>query len=61
MSEKKGVEKMTELDEKTIDAIHKVSNAIKETGFEVNRFEVFDSASGYKRIVLDIVEKEEKK
>lgn len=48
---------MTSLDEKTIQAIQKITEAIKETEFEINRFEVFDAGDTSKRIGIDIVEK----
>ena len=53
---------MTELNEKTIEAIHKISEAIKDTGFFLNRFSVGESGLGDNTIdfeIREIVEREE--
>jgi hypothetical protein len=49
---------MTELNQKIIDAIHKISEAIKETGFFLNRFSVDTSGDGRQIIEFDIREEE---
>ena len=49
---------MAELNQNTIDAIHKISEAIKETDFYLNRFEVSNSFNNKIIIQLDIREKE---
>jgi hypothetical protein len=52
---------MTDLKQKTIEAIHKISEAIKDTEFFLNRFSVDTSGSGLQIIEFDIRELEEKK
>ena len=47
---------MTELDEKTIEAIKKISEAIKGTGFFLNRFSVGESGIGDNTIDFEIRE-----
>lgn len=50
---------MTELKQKTIDAIHKISKAIENTGFFMNRFTVDTSGDGRQIIDLEIREEKE--
>ena len=52
---------MTELKQKTIEAIHKISEAIKDTGFFLNRFSVDTSGDERQIIELDIREEENDK
>jgi len=52
---------MEELKQTTIEAIHKISEAIKGTDFFLNRFNVGTSGSGLQMIELDIREKEQTK
>jgi len=42
---------MTNLDKDTIDAIKKISDAVEGTGFEMNRFDVSDSAIENRQII----------
>lgn len=42
---------MTNLDKDTIDTIKKISDAIEGTGFELNRFDVSDSAIENRQII----------
>lgn len=50
---------MTELKETTIQAIHKISEAIKDTEFFLNRFEVNSAGDGRQIIEVEIREKDE--
>ena len=47
---------MVELKQKTIEAIHKISEAIKGTGFFLNRFSVDTSGANMQIIEFDIRE-----
>jgi hypothetical protein len=49
---------MTELKNKTIKVIQKISEAIKDTGFFLNRFNVDTSGDGRQIIELDIREED---
>lgn len=48
---------MVNLNEKTIEAIKKIADAVKETSFEINNFEVGESGINKIIINLDIREK----
>jgi len=50
---------MVELKQKTIEAIHKISEAIKGTGFFLNRFSVDTSGANMQIIEFDIREEKE--
>lgn len=45
---------MVDLDEKTIDVIKKVKDALKNTKFEINRFEVGETGAGGVYIQIDV-------
>lgn len=51
---------MTELNEKTIEAMKKISDVIKETDFYLNRFTVGESGLGLNTIDFEIRAKGEK-
>ena len=51
---------MVELNEKIIDVMKKIKDAIKDSDFFINRFEVGSSGIGLPMINLDIRQKEEK-
>lgn len=45
---------MVDLDEKTIDVIKKVKDALKETDFDINHFEVGETGAEGVMILIDI-------
>lgn len=45
---------MVDLDEQTIDVIKKVKDALKETDFDINHFEVGETGFGGCMIQIDI-------
>jgi hypothetical protein len=47
---------MVELKENTIEALKKIQDTVKETGFYINRFEVLDNYNRNQIINLDIRE-----
>lgn len=50
---------MVNLDKETIEAIKKIEEAVSETSFEINKFEVGDTyIDGRQMITLDIRKKE---
>jgi len=51
---------MVELTQKTINAINAINNALKETEFYINRFEVSTNGLNEITLDLDIREKNEK-
>lgn len=51
---------MVDLDKETIETIRRLSDALKETPFDINRFDVGESGIGKTMITLDIRRREEK-
>lgn len=45
---------MVDLDTETIDVIKKVKDALKETSFDINRFEVDSTGEGGIMVLIDI-------
>jgi hypothetical protein len=45
---------MVELDEEMIDVIKKVKDALKQTTFDINRFEIGETGVGGAMISIDI-------
>ena len=51
---------MVEIDDETIDVMKKIKDVIKDSSFDVNRFEVFDNGLGENSLAIDIRKKEKK-